>query len=126
MLEGLHVLGGPLAGFHACLVACAAFADKLNVGVRLDDLTLNVTQGRLRPDQVVVQTGALSAEREQLTKLGQVCLAVCDLVQARVQRLQIQQTPLTACVGFQDEPPVMSLVSAPITKSHGSVRSVQI
>jgi hypothetical protein len=51
---------------------------------------------------------------------------VCDLVKARVHRLQIQQTPLTARIGFQDVPPVLSLVAAPITKSHGSVRSVQM
>jgi hypothetical protein len=99
MLEGLHVLGGPLAGLHACLVACAAFADELNICIGLDDLALDVTQSCLGTDQVVVQDGRLCVEPAQLGKLGQVCLAVGNLVQARVQRLQIQQTPLTARVG---------------------------
>jgi hypothetical protein len=68
----------------------------------------------------------LSVEDAQLGKLRQGRLAVRDLVQSRVQRLQIQQTPLTARVGFQDVPPVLALTVAPMTKSHGSVRSVQM
>jgi hypothetical protein len=48
------------------------------------------------------------------------------LVQSSIQRLQIQHTPLTARIGFQDVPPLLSPVAAPMTKSHGSVHSVQM
>jgi len=99
VLEGLHVLGGSLTGLHACLVAGAAFAHELDVGVGLGDLALDVTDGGLGADQVVVQDRGLGVEVAQLSELGQVGLAVCDLVQARIQRLQVQQTPLTARVG---------------------------
>jgi len=126
MREGLHVLCGSLTGLHPGLVADTAFAHELYVGVGLGNLALDITQGRAGPDQVVVQNGGLSVEHTQLGKLGQGRLAMRDLVQSRIHRLQIQQTPLTARVGFQDVPPVMSLVAAPITKSHGSVRSVQM
>jgi hypothetical protein len=83
-------------------------------------------------------------QNPQLGKLGQGRLAMRDLVQPRVQCLQVKQSPLTARVGFQDVPPVVSLCRvtravtravtqasfklslevAPITKSHGSVRRV--
>ena len=99
MLESLQVLGRPLAGVHPLLVADAAFADELDVGVGLEDLALDVIQRGLRTDQVVAAGGELGVESLQLGKLGQGRLAVRDLVQARVQRLQIKQTPLTARVG---------------------------
>jgi hypothetical protein len=125
-MEGLHVLGGPLAGLHPCLVPCAALPHQLYVRVGFDDLALDVVQRRPGTDQVIVQRGGLGIQRAQLGKLGQGRLAVRDLVQPRVERLQIQQAPLAARVGFQDVPPVMSLALAPITKSQGSVRSVQM
>jgi hypothetical protein len=130
VLKGLHVLGGPLAGIHPGLVAHAALTDQLYVGVGLGDLTLDVVQGRPGADQVIAASGDLGVKIAQLGKLGQGRLAMRDLVQSRIQRLQIKQTPLTARVGFQDVPPVISLVpsleAAPITKSHGSVHSVQM
>jgi len=126
MLEGLHVLCGSLTSVHPGLVTNRAFAHELHVGVGLGDLALDVLQSRPGPDQVIVDRGELSVENAQLGKLGQGRLAVRDLVQSRVQRLQVQQAPLTARVGFQDIPPVLSLVAAPITKSHGSVRNVQM
>ena len=126
MMQGLHVLGGPLTGLHARLVAGAAFAHKLNVGLGLGNLALDVIEGSPGADQVVVQCRGLGIESAQLDKLWQSRLVVLDLVQTRVERLKVQQAPLTARVGFQDVPPVMSLALAPITKSHGSVRSVQM
>jgi hypothetical protein len=99
VLQGLHVLRGSLTCVHPSLVACGAFAHKLYVGVGLGDLALDILQGRSGPDQIIVQDGQLSVKNAQLGKLGQGCLAVCDLAQARVQRLEIQQTPLTARVG---------------------------
>jgi hypothetical protein len=142
VLESLQVLGGSLACVHPLLVANAAFADELDVGVGLDDLALDVAQRGLRADQVVAAGGELGVEGLQLGKLRQGRLAVGDLVQARVQRLEVQQPPLTARVGFQGVPPVVSLVwslvlsrvltlvpslgVAPVRKSHGSVRSVQM
>ena len=134
MLECLHVFGSALARVHPGLVADTTFAHQLYVGVGLGDLTLDIGQGRPGPDQVIIDSGQLGLQSAQLGELGQGCPAMCDLVQSRVQRLQIQQTPLTARVGFQDVPPVLSLVlppmlsvvMAPMTKSHGSVRSVQM
>ena len=98
------------------------FLDRVGLGY----LTLDVSQCRPGPDQVIVDGGQLGLQSAQLGEFGQGCPAVCDLVQSRVQRLQIQQAPLTACIGFQDVPPVLSLMVAPMTKSHGSVRSVQM
>jgi len=126
MLEGLHVLCGSLTGVHPGLVANATFSHELNVRVNLSYLALDVVQGGLGPDQIIVHSVHLSVEDAQLGKLRQGRLAVRDLVQSRVQRLQIQQTPLTARVGFQDVPPMLALTVAPMTKSHGSVRSVQM
>jgi len=83
-------------------------------------------QRRPGTDEVVVQRGGLSIERAQLGKLGQGRFTVRNLVQPRVERLKIEQAPLAARVGFQDVPPVMSLALAPMTKSQGSVRSVQM
>jgi hypothetical protein len=99
VLEGLHVLCRSLARVHPGLVAAAALAYELNVGVGLGDLALDVVQSRLGADPVTVQCGHLNLERAQLGKLGQGRLAVRDLVQSRVQRLQVEQTPLTARVG---------------------------
>jgi len=124
MLQGLHVLGGPLTGIHPGLVASAAITHELDVGVSLGDLALNVVQGRLGPDQVIVHLGDLGFQDSQLGECGKRGPAVRDLVQTGVQRLQVQQTPLTARVGFQGVPPGLSVVVAPMTKSHGSVRSV--
>jgi hypothetical protein len=126
MMQGLHVFGGPLTSLHSRLVPGAAFAHELDVGLGLRNLALDVIEGSPGADQVVVQCRGLGVESAQLDKLGQRRLAVCDLVQTRVERLKVQQAPLTARVGFQDLPPVMSLALAPITKSHGSVRSVQM
>ena len=56
MLESLHVLCGPLTGVHPGLVANAAFADELYVGVGLGYLALDVGQGRLGPDQIIVNS----------------------------------------------------------------------
>jgi len=125
-MKSLHVLGGSLSRVHASLVPGAALAHELHVGFGLDNLALNIIQRGLGADQVVVQQGRLGLETAQLRKLGKRRLAVIDLVQARVEGLQIQQPPLTARVGFQDLPPVVSIPFAPITKSHGSVRSVQM
>ena len=55
MMEGLHVLGAPLTGVHPRLVAAAALAHQLHVGLRLDDLALDVAQGRSGTDQSIVQ-----------------------------------------------------------------------
>jgi hypothetical protein len=142
MLQRLHVLRGSQACVHPGLVANRPLAHELHVRVGLGDLALHILQGRPRPHEIVVDGGDLSLETAQLGKLGQGRLAVCNLVQPRVQRLQIQQTPLTARVGFQDVPPVLSIVlspmvspllslrrppvAAPTTKSQGSVRSVQM
>jgi hypothetical protein len=130
MLEGLHVLRSSLTCVHPGLVADRALAHQLYVGVGLGDLALDILEGRPGPHQIVVHGGDLSIKNPQLGNLGQRRLAVGDLVQSRVQRLQIQQSPLAARIGFQDVPPVLSLVlsleAAPMTKSHGSVRSVQM
>ena len=99
VLESLHVLRRSLTRVHPSLVASAALAHELNVGVRLGDLTLDVVESRLGADQVIVQYGHLISEHTQLGQRGQGRLAVRDLVQSRVQRLQIKQTPLTARVG---------------------------
>jgi hypothetical protein len=107
MLEGLHVLGCSLAGVHPSLIANGALTHELDVGVSLGYLPLNVLQGRPGPDEVVVHSGDLSVEDAQLGKLRQGRFAMRDLVQSRIQRLQIQQTPLTARIGFQDVPPVL-------------------
>jgi hypothetical protein len=48
---------------------------------------------------------------------------VGDLVEAGVNRLQVQESPLAGRVGFQDVPPG---ASAPTTNSQGSVRSVEM
>ena len=109
MLEGLHVLCGSLTGVHPGLVANTTFSHELNVRVSLSYLALDVVQGGLGPDQIIVHSVHLSVEDAQLGKLRQGRLTVRDLVQSRVQRLQIQQTPLTARVGFQDIPPVLAL-----------------
>ena len=69
--------------------------------------SLDVLQCRSCPDEVVIHSGDLGVENAQLAKLRQGRLAMCNLVQSRVQRLQIQQTPLTARIGFQDVPPVL-------------------
>ena len=106
MLEGQQVLGRSLPGVHPRLVATGAFAHELDVGVGLGDLTLNVLQSRPGPHQVIVHGGDLSLEGTQLGELGQGRLAVGNLVQSGVKRLQIQQTPLTTRIGFQDVPPV--------------------
>ena len=125
-MQGLHVLGGPLASLHTGLVPGASFAHQLYVGLGLSDLALDIIQCRPGTDQVVVKGRGLGLESAQLDKLGQGRPAVCDLVQTRVERLQVEQAPLATRIGFQDVPPVMSLALAPMTKSHGSVRSVQM
>ena len=84
-----------------------------------------------RLDQIAHRKATLPELAELRVLDAEVHAVNDDLVRAKtalndVQRLQIQQTPLTARVGFQDVPPVLSLMVAPMTKSHGSVRSVQM
>ncbi|GAA1236949.1 hypothetical protein GCM10009657_10780 [Oryzihumus leptocrescens] len=123
MLEGLQVLGRALPGVQPGLVTGGAVTHELHVGLGLGHLTLHVAVRGAGPDELAVQGAGLHLQRGQLLQLRERGLAVRDLVEARVQRLQVEQSPLTAGVGFQDVPPGDS---APTTKSQGSVRSVEM
>ena len=126
VLDRLEVLGGAGAGVEAGLVASRAVADQLHVGLGLGDLALDVAQLGPGPHQQRVEALGLGLEVGQPGVLGQVLAGVLDLVETGVYRLQVEQSPLTGRVGFQDVPPGPAGGSAPTTKSHGSVRSVEM
>jgi L-amino acid N-acyltransferase YncA len=90
MLEGLHVLRCSLTCIHPSLVANTALTDELHVGVGLGYLSLDILQSRSCANQIIVHSGYLRVEDAQLGNLGQGRLAVRDLVQSRIQCLQIQ------------------------------------
>ena len=126
VLQGLHVLGGPLTGHQPALVAGRAVADQLHVGVGLGDLALHVGLGGAGPHEVVVEHGEAAGDLVELALFGQGGGAVGDLVQAGVDGLQVQQPPLAARVGFQDVPPGTRVWRAPTRKSQGSVRNEEM
>ena len=84
---------------------------------------------RARSGPAPARCPAPSACRLELGEPGalrQALARVRDLVETGVDRLQVEQSPLTGRVGFQDVPPGPWDGSAPTTKSHGSVRSVEM
>jgi hypothetical protein len=94
VLDRLQVLGRPGAGVEPGLVPGGPVPDELDVGLRLGNLALDVGQGGPGPDQLAVEGGRLPLELGQPGQLRQVLPGVRDLVQARVDRLQVEQAPL--------------------------------
>lgn len=122
MLDRLQVLGRARPGVEPRLVTGCPVADQLHVSLGLVDLALHVGQGRARVDELRVQGPGLVLEGQDLLVLGQRGGCVPDLVQPRVDRLQVKQGELTGEVGFQDVPPA---ALAPTTNVQGSVRRVE-
>src|SRR6476469_4294629 len=131
VLEGLEVLGAALARVEPRLVAGGTVPDELDVLVRLRQLTLDVTGRRAGVDDVRLERSELTPSRLDGRRLGQGGLGVRDLVQTRVDGLQVEQAPLAGRVGFQDTPPGSGAARsaraafAPTTNVHGSVRMVE-
>ena len=131
VLQCLEVLGAALAGVEPRLVAGGAVAHELDVLVGLRQLALDVTGRRARVDDVRLERAELAPGRLDGRRLGQGGLGVRDLVETRVDGLQVEQAPLAGRVGFQDTPPVSGAARsaraafAPTTNVHGSVRMAE-
>src|SRR6478672_6320422 len=131
VLEGLEVLGAALARVEPRLVAGGTVAHELDVLVRLRQLALDVAGRRAGVDDVRLEGAELTPGRLDGRRLGQGGLGVRDLVQTRVDGLQVEQAPLAGRVGFQDTPPVSGAARstraafAPTTNVHGSVRMAE-
>ena len=125
MLDGLEVLRAPGAGVETGPVAGGPVADQLHVGLGLVDLPLHVGQGGTRVDQLGVERPGLVLERRDLAVLRQVRRRVRDLVEARVDGLEVQQRELSDRVGVQLALPGERAALAPTTKVQGSVRRVE-
>ena len=130
MLECSEVLRAALTGVEPGLVTCCAVADELDVLLRLGQLALDVADGGAGIDELGVDRGQLAPGRGDRCDLGQVRPGMGDLVEPRVDGLQVEQTPLAGRIGFQDTPPGESASSraefAATTKVHGSVRMDEI
>ena len=123
VLQGLEVLGRTGPGLEPGPVAGGPVANELNVGLRLLDLPLHVGESGTRVDELGVESAGLVLQRRDLAVLGQVRRCVLDLVEARVDRLEVEQRKLTGRVGFQLVLP--SAAFAPTTNVQGSVRRVE-
>ena len=130
MLECSEVLRAALTGVEPGLVACCTVADQLDVLLRLGQLALDVADGGAGIDELGVDRGQLAPGRGDRGDLGQVRPGMGDLVEPRVDGLQVEQTPLAGRIGFQDTPPGESASVlaefAATTKVHGSVRMDEI
>ncbi len=120
MLDRLEVLGGAGAGVEPGLVAGGPVAHQLDVGLGLGHLALHVTELGARSHQLVVDEPGLALEVGELRELRQVGARVGDLVESRVDGLEVEQPQLAGGLGVHGLPPG----SAPTTKVHGSVRTV--
>ncbi len=89
MLEGLQVLGRALPGVEARLVAGGAVADQLDVLLGLGQLALDVVGRRTRVDDLGLEGSDLTTRRVDRRELGQVRFGVRDLVETRVDGLQV-------------------------------------
>ena len=125
VLQRLEILGGAGSGVEAGAVAGGAVADQLDVGLGLLDLTLDVGQGCARVDQLSVERSRLVLKRRDLAVLGQVGRRVGNLVEPRVDGLEVEQRELSDRVGVQLALPGERAALAPTTKVQGSVRRVE-
>lgn len=130
MLERSEVLRAALTGVEPALVTSGAVTDELDVLLRLGQLTLDVAYGGAGVDELGVDRGQLAPRGGDGGDLGQVRPGMGDLVEPRVDGLQVEQTPLAGRIGFQDTPPSGSASTgaafAATTKVHGSVRMNEI
>jgi hypothetical protein len=94
VLERLEVLGRTGAGVEARAVAGRALTDQLHVGLGLGDLALDVAERGARADEIGVEDGGALLELGEVGTLRQVPGGVGDLVESRVDRLQVEQPPL--------------------------------
>jgi hypothetical protein len=94
VLEGLQVLGGAGAGVEARAVARRALTDELHVGLGLGDLALDVAERGAGADELGVEGCGALLELGEAGPLRQVPGGVGDLVESRVDRLEIEQPPL--------------------------------
>jgi hypothetical protein len=102
VLHPLQVLGaGDQALVHPVPVAGPAGLDLLDVLVGLLLLAGEVVDGDLGVADLPLDVGALRGERGQLLGLGQVGQPVPQLVESRVELLDVQEPQLRESVGLQ-------------------------
>ncbi len=82
-----------------------ALQHELDVLVGLRQLALHVPGSRSGVDDLRLQRSELAPGRLDRRGLRQRRLRVGDLVETRVDGLQVEQAPLAGRVGFQDTPP---------------------
>ena len=100
VLDRLEVLGGAGAGVEPGLVAGGPVAHELHVGLGLGDLALHVAELGARAHELVVDEAGLALEVGDLRELGQVAARVGDLVESRVDGLEVEQPQLAGGLGF--------------------------
>lgn len=128
VLHALEVFRAPLTGVEPLLRTRRAVPDELDVLVGLGDLALDVGKGRTRQDDLLFERRGTGGGLVELLQDRQRALPVSELVEASVELLQIEQSPLEGQVSFQRGPPGIGLLSVVpdgtsvgTTKSHGSV-----
>ena len=102
MLQALQLLGrGHLPGVHPLLVALGPDPHLVDVALGLAQLAAEVARLGLGADDLVAQRGDPRLELGQRGVLGQSRPAVRELVDARVESLDVEQALLVGGGGFQ-------------------------
>ena len=84
---------------------------------------MHVGESGTRVHQLGVEGAGLILQRRNIPVLGQIGCRVVDLVEPRVDGLEVEQRKLTGRVGFQLVLPSAAFV--PTTNVQGSVRRVE-
>ena len=105
MLERLQLAGRAGAGGEPVLVLLLAGPDLLDVLLQPGDVPVEVVDGDLGADPLVLQRGELPGQRLQLGPLGQGAAAVRELGEGGVDRLKVEQAALSLRVSLHGRAP---------------------